>query len=71
MVAEMILATESFAANVATIRSLIGVRALVDQQIVAFGELTIAVLANELLLRTRSSRAGDFQRAHAVACYRW
>lgn len=71
MVAEMILPTESLAANVAAIRSLISVRALVDQQIVALSELTIAVLADELLLWTRSSRAGDFQRAHAVACYRW
>lgn len=71
MVAEMILATESLAANVAAVRPLIGVRTLVDQQIVALGELTIAVLADELLLWTRSSRTGDFKRAHAIACYRW
>lgn len=72
MIPQMILTTEGLAANVAAVWALVGVRSLVDQEIVRFGELTIAILADELLLWTRSSRAGDFQWTDAVACgYRW
>jgi len=54
----MVLPTEGFAANVTRIGPLVGVRALVDKQIVGFCELTIAILANELLLWTRSGTGG-------------
>lgn len=60
MISQMILATEGFAANVATVGTLIGVRSLVDEKIVRFGELSVAILADELFLWTRSCRAGDF-----------
>lgn len=60
MISQMILATESFAANVTAVGTLIGVSSLVNQKIVGFGELTIAILADELFLWTSSSSAGDF-----------
>ena len=51
MVAQMVLAPERLAADVARVRPLVRVRALVDQQIVRLGELSVAVLADELFLR--------------------
>ena len=47
----MVLAAERLLADVARVRPLVGVRALVDQQVVALGEAALAVLADELLLR--------------------
>lgn len=60
MISQMILSTESLAANVTAIWTLIGVRPLVNQQVVGFGELSVAVFAYKLLLRSRSGRSGDF-----------
>ena len=52
MVPEMVLTPESLAAHFTRERSLVGVRALVDQEVVGLGELSLAVLADELLLRS-------------------
>lgn len=60
VIAQMVLPAKSFAADVAGVGTLVGVRPLVYQQIVGLGELTIAVFANKLLLWTCSSRASDF-----------
>lgn len=46
----MILPPEGLVADVARVRSLVRVRALVDQQIVRLGEMAAAELADELLL---------------------
>ena len=45
----MILATERFPTDVARVRPLVGVRALVDEQVVGLGELSVAKFADELL----------------------
>jgi len=50
MISQMILSAEGLPTYVARVRPLIGVRPLVDQQIVAFRELPMAELADELLL---------------------
>lgn len=50
MIPQMILPAEGLAAYIARVRSLVGMRPLMDQQIVAFRELSIAELADELLL---------------------
>ena len=47
----MILPTESFATDIARVRTFIRVRPLVDEKIVTFRELPIAKFANKLLLR--------------------
>lgn len=56
----MVLPSERFAADVAGVGPLVGVRPLVDQQIVALGELSVAKFADELLFgpgrATRSSQ---------------
>lgn len=49
MVSEVILSAEGFSADVATVGALVGVRSLVDQQIVRLRELPITELADELL----------------------
>ena len=51
----MILTAEGFAANVARVGPLVRVRPLVDEQIVGFGELAVAELADELLLGAGSA----------------
>ena len=56
VVSEMILATESFAANITGVGALVGVRALVDEQVVRFCKLPVAKLAHKLFLWT--TRAG-------------
>lgn len=71
VISEMVLATEGLAADVTAVGAFVGVGSLVDQQIVAFRELSVAVFADELLLWARSSSAGDFQGSDAVACDRW
>lgn len=54
MISEMILTTEGFSANIAGIRSLIGVGPFVNEQIVGFGELSIAKFADELFFGSLS-----------------
>ena len=49
MVSEMILTSEGFAAYITRKRSFVGVGALVNQQVVGLGELTVAILADEPL----------------------
>lgn len=53
MVPEVILSSERLAADVARVGPLVGVGALVYQQIIALGELSIAELANKLFFRAR------------------
>ena len=53
VISEMILPTESLAANVAGVGPLVRVRSLVDEEVVALGELAVTELADELLLRPR------------------
>lgn len=50
MVSEVVLPAESFPANVAGIWSFIRMSSFMNQKIVGLGELTVAVLANKLLL---------------------
>jgi len=52
MIAEVVLTAEGFSTNVARVGPLIRVRPLVDEEVVGFGELTIAELADKLLLRS-------------------
>ena len=55
MVSKMVLPSEGLPADVAGVGPLICVRPLVDQQVITLGELPVAELADELLLRTGSS----------------
>lgn len=50
VVSEMILPPEGLVADVARVRPLVRVRALVDQQIVRLGKMAAAELAHKLLL---------------------
>lgn len=50
VISEMVLSSECLLADLARVRSLIRVRALVDQQVVRLGEVSLAELADELLL---------------------
>lgn len=68
MISQVILTTEGFAADVTRIRALVRVRSLVDQKVVGFGELSVAVLADELFLWARSSRSGDLQGSQPITC---
>lgn len=52
----MVLSPERLSADVARVRPLVGVRALVYQQIVGLGEVAAAEFANELLFRTLRAR---------------
>lgn len=53
VVSEVVLSTEGFAAHVAGERPLVRVRPLVYEEVVALGEVTRAVLADELFLGPR------------------
>lgn len=53
MISQVILSSKGLPTNIARIRPLIGMRPLVDQQIVALRELPVAELADELFLRSR------------------
>ena len=50
VVAQMVLASEGFAAHITREGSFVGVGALVDHQVVGLGELTVTKLADEALL---------------------
>ena len=50
---EMVLSPESFATDVTGIGSLIGVGSLVYEEVVTLGEVSVAILADELLLGPR------------------
>lgn len=60
MISQMVLPPESFSADIARVRPFISMRPLVDEQIVALGEVSVAVFADELLLRSGS--CGGFCR---------
>ena len=51
MVAEVILTPEALVTDLTGVWSLVGVRALVDEQVVRLGEVTSTEAADELLLR--------------------
>lgn len=53
MVAQMVLPPEGLVADVTLIGSLVGVRSLVDQEVVGFGELTLAESAYEFCSEDR------------------
>ena len=56
----MVLTSKSLAADVTRVGALVRVRSLVDQQVVALGELPVAELADEPLLRPgRATRASE------------
>ena len=55
MIPKMVLPTECFTTNLAGVRSFVRVSSLVNQQIVRFGEVSLAVLADELLSGTGSA----------------
>lgn len=75
----MVLPAKGLAAHVARKWTFVRVRSFVDEQIVAFGEVPGAVLANELLLGARCSPrhsqktpvedAGQERAAHAQMGY--
>ena len=46
----MILSPEALVTNLTRVGSFVGVRALVDQQVVRLGEVTPAIATNELFL---------------------
>lgn len=52
MISEMVLPPEGLSANVTGVWPFVGVGPLVDQEVVTFGELAVAILANELFLRS-------------------
>lgn len=64
MVSEVILPAESFPADVARVGPLVRMSPFVDEEIVGLGELTVAVLADELFL---GSSAGHSWCSH----WRW
>ena len=51
MVAQVILAPERLVADITFVGSLVGVGALVDEQVVGFGELALAEATDELCAR--------------------
>lgn len=54
MVSKVVLSSEGLAADVARVGSLVGVGSHVYEQVVTFGEVTIAILADKLFLRPLS-----------------
>lgn len=50
MVSQVVLAAESLVADITFVGALVGVGALVDQEVVGFGELSIAESADEFCL---------------------
>lgn len=64
MITEMVLSPECFVADFTGVGTLIGVRALVDEEVVALREATLTVLADELLLRARCSASTAFWVKH-------
>lgn len=64
VISEMILPSEGFAAYVARVRPLVGVRPLVDEEIVALGELSAAKLTNKLFLGPGRPASPWYTRVH-------
>lgn len=60
MITQMILSTKGLSTNVTRVGTLVSVRSLVNQQVVGFGKLTIAIFADKLFLWTSSCGSGDF-----------
>lgn len=60
----MILPSEGFTTYVARVRPLIGMRPLVDQQIVALRELPAAELTNELFLGSGRAASPWYTRVY-------
>lgn len=54
----MVLSSEGFVADITRVGPLVGVGALVDEQIVRLRELAVAELADELFLGARGSAGG-------------
>lgn len=64
VISQMILPSEGFATYVARIRPLVGMRPLMDQQIVALRELPVAELTNELFLGSGRTASPWYTRVH-------
>ena len=58
VITKMVLATESFTTNITREGPLIGVGTFVDEKVVTFGELSIAVLADVPFLGAGEARFG-------------
>lgn len=67
MIPKVVLTAKSFGANFARIRPFVGVRSLVNQQIIRLGEMSLAILADELLLRTLISSSNASCRTTGTA----
>ena len=50
MISKMILSSECFTTDITRVRPLISVSSLVNEEIVTLGELSVAILADELFL---------------------
>jgi hypothetical protein len=61
VVSQVILSSEGLSTNITIEGSLIGVRSLVNEKIVRFGKLPVAVLANETFFGARSSSRSSQQ----------
>ena len=66
VVSKVVLPAEGLAANITIEGSLIGVGPLVDEEVVGFGELSVAVLADETFLGSRSSSGSPQQSGIVV-----
>ena len=55
MISKMILSSESFSTDIATIWTFIRMGSFMDEEIVAFGELSTAKFANKLFFGSRTS----------------
>lgn len=59
MVSEVVLSSECLAANVTRVRSFVSMRPFMDEQIVRLCELSVAIFANKLFLRSCSGCTWD------------
>lgn len=70
MVSKMILPSEGFPTYVARVRSFIGMSALMNQKVVRFGKMSMAVFADELFLWTRTTMTRGFHGIHGTTQHR-
>lgn len=71
MISQMILPAKGFPTDVTRVRSLVRVSSLVNQQIVALGELSVAEFANKLLLRSLTGQPSRKERSGRRYRKRW
>jgi len=66
VVAEVVLSSESLAANITRERALVCVCALVDEEVVAFGEFTVTIFADVSLLGSAEPSARAEEKSGEV-----